>query len=198
MSQTTITLPDDSTIEVPTIGIFLQELGDYLEQVQEIFDFGLDDLAAGAAAFEATQRLLGPVLAAWVAANVAVANALNDATTQVRELRFGNYEGASERSIGEAVAPLESVPAPDLSELSTALDNILAELQKIGICTCVEEKGGSDAGTGTGPAIPGVTRLSADASAFVFQIGKFLSELFQSSAVRQTKILTEDLICLTE
>jgi hypothetical protein len=76
----------------------------------------------------------------------------------------------------------------ELGNLNTALADILTELQKIGICACAEGEGGSDAGTGTGPAVPGVTRLSVDASAFVFQIGKFLSGVKRALCIGKSRV----------
>jgi hypothetical protein len=92
------------------------------------------------------------------------------------------------QGLSDAVAPPESITTPDFSDLSTAHADIVAALQKIGICTCAEDKGGSDAGTGTGATIPGVTRLSADASAFVFQIGKFLSGVKRALCIGKSRV----------
>jgi uncharacterized protein YPO0396 len=102
--------------------------------------------------------------------NEAIEEINNSMQERLNDLGFGR-----DSSSPDPATLIPSVSTPELSNLSTSLADILAELQKIGICTCAEDKGGSDAGAGTGAAIPGVTRLSADASAFVFQIGKFLS-----------------------
>jgi hypothetical protein len=169
MSNTTIYEQDGITIVLPTELDLSAQLTEHMRaeisDVIEQYNIDIGDIAVGIGGAVAALLASTTVpLAVAIGAIATVATSLNE-FFDGRDLQRTDAEN-QEAFNRSSPNRLPEVYAAAIAPLFTALADILAELQKIGICTCAEDKGGSGAGTGTGPAIPGVTRLSADASAF--------------------------------